>query len=118
MYDFDDFNKDPSYYENLIPDPSDLAEFTSSLMLVTHMLKNLDDTDSVKSGHEFMMKIFNMSGLEGTEEDEPALNVIMCLLSHVVALLTTAPSKEEYFKYFDNTVIYPMMKIGEENGMD
>ena len=109
MYDFDDFNRGPEYYENIKPNPDDMSNFASSLMLVTNMFKNLDPEDGVQGGHEVMMKLFNMTGLEGTEDDEDALNVIMCLLSHLVAMLPMLEDKDAYFEYFDQTVIYPLL---------
>lgn len=113
MFSFEDFNKEPEFYTNINPDPNDLADFTSSLMIVTHMLKNIDHKDGIRGGHEVMMKLFNMTGLTGTKEEEGALNVIMCLLSHVVAMLTVNEERDKYFEYFDNVVIYPLLKESE-----
>lgn len=117
MFDFDDFNRDENFYNNFTPEAQDDNEFVNCLMIITSMLKNLDYDSYLRSGHELMMKVFNMTNLEATDENEPALNVVMSLLSHIYALLSFKENTENYFDFFDKSVIYPMLNGGLD-GMD
>lgn len=117
MFDFNDLNRDDDFYANFEVEPDDDGEFLSCLMLTTSLLKELNYDDYIKSGHQLMMKIFNMTGLKPNQDSEQALNVLMCLLSHLYAMLAHNENRENYFKYFDSTVIYPMMQ-GGLNGLD
>lgn len=117
MFDFNDFNRDDKFYEDFVPESQDDNEFTNSLMVITSMLKELDYSSYLKSGHELMMKVFNMTTLEPNEKNEPALNVVMALLSHIYAMLSFYESPDEYFKFYDRAVIYPMINGGFD-GMD
>lgn len=113
MFDFNDFNRDDSFYNQFSAEPDDMGDFTNTLMIITSVLKNLDFDSYLKSGHELMMKIFNMTSLEPTPENEQALNVVMSLIAHIYAMLGVLDSKEEYFEFFDNTVMYPMINGGK-----
>lgn len=118
MFDFEDFEKDEDFYKNLdfnIED-IDFGDFPSCLMIVTSALKSLDFKNSLQSGHHMMMRLFNMTGLEITEENEDVFNIIMSLLSHLFALLRTMEDTEKYFNYFDNAIIYPMTNLKGNDG--
>jgi len=113
MFSMDDFNKDKDYYENF-KSVDNLGEFPTYLMLVTHKLKEINLDETTKSGHELMMKIFNMTGLSLIDENEQALNVVMALISHIYAMIVFFENQDSYFEYFDNTVIYPMINGGKD----
>lgn len=117
MFDFNDFNRDDKFYEDFVPEAQDDNEFTNCLMVITSMLKDLDYSSYLKSGHELMMKVFNMTTLEPNEKNEPALNVVMSLLSHIYAMLSLNEDPDGYFAFFDRAVIYPMINGGLD-GMD
>lgn len=117
MFDFDDFEKDEDFYKSVSFDEStEMGDFPSTMMMVTNALKSVDFDSTLKGGHHLMMKIFNMTGLEATEDSEQVLNVVMSLISHLFALLLTCEDRESYFNYFDQTVVYPMMNTGGMNG--
>ena len=105
----DDFNRDQEFYNN-IPEDEDLGELASYLMLVTNALKSINFENNTAGGQELMMKIFNMTNLELKKENETALNVIMALLSHIYAMLIFMEHKDEYFKFFDESVIYEILE--------
>lgn len=110
----DDFNRDQEFYNN-IPADDDLGELASYLMLVTNALKSIKFDGQTTGGQELMMKIFNMTNLELKKENETALNVIMALLSHIYAMLTFMTNKDEYFNFFDESVIYEILaKVNEK----
>jgi hypothetical protein len=112
MFSMDDFNKDDDFYNNFDPTNIDMGDFGNVLMTITHMLKNLNYDNYLKSGHDLMMKIFNMTSLDPTDENEQPLNVVMALLSHIYAMLSVNEDRDEYFSYFDQSVIYPMINGG------
>ena len=117
MFDFDDFEKDEDFYQSVSFDEStEMGDFPSTMMMVTNALKNVDFDSTLKGGHHLMMTIFNMTGLEASDANEQVLNVIMALISHSFALLLTCEDREAYFSYFDQTVVYPMMRLGDMNG--
>jgi hypothetical protein len=109
MFSMDDFEKGNEYYENLSDSYKEMNDFVESLMLITHALKNIDYSETVKSGDVLMMKIFNMTNLKLEEENEKAFNVIMGLITHAVSTLFFMRNTEEYFDFFDQTIIYPMI---------
>jgi hypothetical protein len=39
----------------------------------------------------------------------------MCLLTHNFAMLNFIENKDMYFKYFDETVVYPLLEMGDDN---
>jgi hypothetical protein len=43
------------------------------------------------------------------------LNVVMCLLTHNFAMINFIENKEMYFDYFDQTVVYPLLSLGDDN---
>ena len=112
IFNMDDFNQDDEFYRKM-PDAGDLGDFTNILMHLTSVLKNIDYDQPLRAGHEFMMTVFNMTGLEAAEKSEQPLNVVMSLISHIFAILLFTNNKEEYFEYFDQTVIYPMLEEGK-----
>lgn len=107
----DDFSRDESYYQN-IEQTEDVGNFTNTLMTITHFLKSIDFENQMKSGHELMMKIFNMTNLDESQDNEEALNVIMSLISHVFTMLTVnrEEDRENYFAFFDETIMYPLIR--------
>lgn len=84
------------------------------MMLVTNALKQIDYNSSMKSGNELMMKIFNMSNLAFNDENDDAFNVMMALISHIYAMLLFINEKDDYFNFFDQAVINPMIKKSED----
>lgn len=109
MFSMDDFHRDEEFYNN-IPADEDLGELASYLMLVTNALKSINFESYSMGGQELMMKIFNMTNLELKKENETALNVIMALLSHIYAMLIFMDNKQEYFNFFDESVIYEILE--------
>ena len=109
MFSMDDFEKGNEYYENLSDNYKEMRDIVESLMLVTHAFKNIDYSEIVKSGDVLMMKIFNMTNLKLEDGNEQAFNVIMGLVTHFVSALYFMKNSEEYFEFFDRTIIYPML---------
>jgi hypothetical protein len=109
IFNMDDFSKDSDFYDS-IPLEKDLGDFKNIMMHLTSVLKNINYEEPLKSGHELMMKVFNMTELAGIEENEKPLNVVMALISHLFAVLIFTEDKEEYFNFFDQVVMYPMLE--------
>ena len=106
----DDFNNNEDFYKSIEPtDVDDMSDLATFLMLVTNSLKQVDYENNIKSGHELMMKIFNMTNLSLEQTNEDALNVIMALISHIYAMLMFVDDRRKYFEYFDEAVIYPIL---------
>lgn len=93
----------------------EMGELPSVLMIITNALKRIDYDIFLKSTNDIMMQVFNMTGLEANDENEDALNVVMCLLTHNFAMLNFIENKDMYFKYFDETVVYPLLEMGDDN---
>lgn len=116
IFDINDFNKDDDYYNNFDIEPEDMGDFLNVIMTLTHSLKSLDHDNFIKSGHQLLMKVFNMTHLEANEGNEQALNVIMGLVAHTYSLISSMSDddRDHYFDAFDKNVIYPM--LGDNNG--
>lgn len=112
MFSMDDFDENVKFDINMEDDG--MADFTNVLMSITHVLKTIDHDNITKSGQDLMMKVFNMTGLDATVENEQVLNVVMSLITHIFASLTTHPDRNEYFKYFDEIVMYPLLNKENE----
>lgn len=108
----DDFNQDDEFYWQL-PEGKDIGDFLVLMMHLTSVIKKVNFDDTLRGGHEFMMTVFNMTGLEAEEKNEQVLNVTMGLISHIFALLLFIDDRDKYFNYFDETVIYPMINDNE-----
>jgi len=93
----------------------EMGELPSVLMIITNALKRIDYDIFLKSTNDIMMQVFNMTGIEANDDNEDALNVVMCLLTHNFAMLNFIENKDMYFKYFDETVVYPLLEMGDDN---
>jgi hypothetical protein len=117
MFSMDEFNESNEELAKRIEEAKsvDMGDVPSVLMVITNALKNINYDEFIKSTNDVMMQIFNMTNLEADENNEDALNVVMCLLTHNFAMINFIENKEMYFDYFDQTVVYPLLSLGDDN---
>jgi hypothetical protein len=118
MFSMDEFNESNEEMLERIKDASnsvDMGDLPSVLMVITNALKRINYDIFLKSTNDIMMQVFNMTNLEANDNNEDALNVVMCLLTHNFAMLNFIENKDMYFKYFDETVVYPLLGGGKDN---
>lgn len=113
MFSWEDFENNNNNSEHP-GHPEDLGNLANFMMLVTNALKQVDFNLNIKSGNELMMKIFNMSNLSFSEENDDALNLMMALVSHIYAMLLFMDDRSKYFQFFDNAVVMPMINYTKE----
>lgn len=117
MFSMDEFSESNDDIAKRIQEAKnvDMGDLPSVLMVITNALKNINYDEFIKSTNDVMMQCFNMTNLEANDENEDALNVVMCLLTHNFAMINFIEDKQKYFNYFDETVIYPLLSLGDKD---